>query len=51
MSEWAAMVEGEGVPLYAEAYEETIVNEDIAYLQDTVAPITEILDNNTEEEL
>jgi len=34
---WVPKVEGAGVSLYIEAYEETILNDEIAYVEDTIA--------------
>ncbi|WP_415381425.1 hypothetical protein [Halosimplex sp. TS25] len=51
MSEWAAAAEDFGYPRYVEAYESTVLSDEVPFLEATVAMMTDLVANNTNEEI
>lgn len=51
MGSWKRDVENFGYPKYVDAYETTVENDELAYLDETLTRITELQENNSNEEI
>jgi hypothetical protein len=51
LEKWHSFVDELGVDVYAEAYEETVVNDELAYMNETIALINDVLDTYNQDEL
>jgi hypothetical protein len=51
LEQWHSFVDELGVGVYAEAYGETIVNDELAYMNETIALINDVLDTYSQDEL
>lgn len=51
MDQWTRDVEDLGYPKYVDAYEATVVTNEVAYLNETVTLISELLENNSNEDI
>lgn len=51
MSEWKAEVRDLGFPRYADAYDEAVLNDDIAYLEETTAAMTDLAESHSGAEI
>jgi hypothetical protein len=51
LAQWHSFVDELGVDVYAETYEETVLNDELAYMNETIALITDVLDTYTQDEL
>jgi hypothetical protein len=51
MTDWKSEVESLGFPRYADAYDEAVLNDEIAYIEETIAMMTDLAENDTGAEI